>query len=311
MIEESAGIPRIMDVEGDGDMDLIGIDTIWINESSGNFSEMHLPYETLNAADFDQDGDLDFLTKDGLLMIHHPGYVFSQSEMIPNQRSLYPNQWLTPEKIRQAELQDFDGDGDIDIWLETIVDAYCCYDLQEILLINQQAQGMDAFTPIWKDWGEYTFIKIFQSDLNASLIPDIITKETQLYDDVSSDGFDRFHICLQMDRGIELDSERTILFSGKLRSNFGNLPEVLIHDFDIDGDKDLYMLNHFWINDGDNHFTETNQGLYDNKNLGTNFGIPTIQFGDLDNDGDLDAVKFTYGNRRLEIWKNQVRQPDQ
>ena len=80
--------------------------------------------------------------------------------------------------------------------------------------------------------------------------------------------------------------------------------DVALGDLDGDGDLDAYMLkggknaydSQIWLNDGNGVFSNTGQALVD-------FFSRAVTLGDLDQDGDLDAVTVTSTYAR--VWLNQ------
>jgi len=86
--------------------------------------------------------------------------------------------------------------------------------------------------------------------------------------------------------------------------NVSNATKILFADFDQDGDLDMYVsqkgTNKFFRNNGDGTFTEnaTAMGLTGDKQ-----GTKDMDFGDWDNDGDLDIVGVR-NDGKLELFNN-------
>ncbi|MEO8819989.1 MAG: FG-GAP-like repeat-containing protein [Ginsengibacter sp.] len=86
--------------------------------------------------------------------------------------------------------------------------------------------------------------------------------------------------------------------------NISNPTKILLADFDQDGDLDLYVAekngNKFFRNNGDGTFTENTSGA---GLVGNNAGTADMDFGDWDNDGDLDILTLT-DNGKVELLNN-------
>ncbi len=88
--------------------------------------------------------------------------------------------------------------------------------------------------------------------------------------------------------------------------NADNVSKILFADFDQDGDLDMYVArkggNKFFRNNGDGTFTENAaaMGLSGNKQ-----GTMNMDFGDLDEDGDLDIIGLSE-DRSIELFNNSL-----
>ena len=102
--------------------------------------------------------------------------------------------------------------------------------------------------------------------------------------------------------------------TGNMNDDSGNYGSVWT-DFDNDGDVDLYIAkcrqaynspndNRRWdclfVNDGNNNYTES-AALYNMRDSGQTW---TCNFGDIDNDGDLDAIQLDYSSPGVRLKRN-------
>ena len=87
-------------------------------------------------------------------------------------------------------------------------------------------------------------------------------------------------------------------------NNVSNVTKILFADFDQDGDLDMYVSqkngNKLFRNNGDGTFTENTSGT---GLAGDIKGTKDMDFGDWDNDGDLDIVGVT-NDGKLELLNN-------
>ena len=107
----------------------------------------------------------------------------------------------------------------------------------------------------------------------------------------------------------------TFIHSGHSLGNRHSV-DVLLEDFDSDGDIDAFVCNHIkcnstfsvcgdgnnmvWLNDGSGNFTDSGQRLGNGNNSG-------VKAGDLDGDGDLDIISTANANssdNKNIIWIN-------
>ncbi|MEO8720383.1 MAG: FG-GAP-like repeat-containing protein [Ginsengibacter sp.] len=86
--------------------------------------------------------------------------------------------------------------------------------------------------------------------------------------------------------------------------NVSNGIKMLFADFDQDGDLDMYVAqkngNRFFRNNGDGTFTENAAAM---GLIGDKQGYRDMDFGDWDNDGDLDIVSVT-NDGKIELFNN-------
>jgi tetratricopeptide (TPR) repeat protein len=86
--------------------------------------------------------------------------------------------------------------------------------------------------------------------------------------------------------------------------NSNNVSKILFADFDQDGDIDMYVArkggNKFFRNNGDGTFTENAAAM---GLIGDKQGTMNMDFGDYDNDGDLDIIGLKE-DRSIELFNN-------
>jgi hypothetical protein len=117
----ASGIERAVDVDADGDLDLVG-SQLFLNDGQGRFVDStptHLPaldaWLTLRAAgDLDRDGDIDLLYGTSLLDRQHRLLVNDGTGRFADRTSLLwaENPYGPADSFGLA---DFDGDGDLDL----------------------------------------------------------------------------------------------------------------------------------------------------------------------------------------------------
>ena len=275
------------DYDGDGDLDLyitnwgssispvVSTNRLYRNNGNGSFSDVASSTgvtDTRNSidahwADYDNDGNLDL-------------YVVNFSE----QDQLYKNNGngsfsrvtgsVGANVISQgSEISgawgDFDGDGDLDFYL-------CKYFFRNSFFVNngngtffEDAVGMqvaDVRDSEHAAWGDY--------DLDGDLDLYVVNREQNnaLY---RNDGtsFTEVACALSLDNTDVGKSARWI-------------------DYDTDGDLDLFITNiganALYRNDGNDQFVNIASG--DTKSLSNSWISWSSAWGDLDADGDLDAV---------------------
>lgn len=107
------GLALPADIDGDGDLDVLGIDGYWPNLGGGIFGAKVLLYQGQPRAanDVDGDGDVDLLVSsvtypqvDLKLLTQQPGFAFTTTLLLTAELSLY-----------SGDLIDLDGDGDRDV----------------------------------------------------------------------------------------------------------------------------------------------------------------------------------------------------
>jgi hypothetical protein len=267
------------DLDGDTDLDVFIANApsqanhVWLNNGAASFTNSGQSLGDswsygVALGDLDGDGDLDaFVANYGQadkIWLNDGAGYFSSHQ------SLY-----TLGDSRVVSLGDLDGDGDLDA------------------LVGNVGGGK-----VWWNDGAGTFSDSGQtlgtSDSWAVAIGDL-DNDGDL-DSFVDNGSLQFKVWLNDGKGLFVDSGHDVVTRGS---------EVALGDVDGDGDLDAvigaccYEPNQVWLNDGDGVFSDSGQVL----DLGGSGGTP-IALGDVDGDGDLDALLGTWGGEKDQIWLN-------
>ena len=258
--------PLLGDVDGDGDLDIV-TDHLYLNDGMFKFTESATLGEAYALFDADGDGDLDvFATQNG------------------KQRTLFSNDGagrFTPKAmgtsyIYDAQAGDLDNDGDLDLVLLTVSDSSPAV-FDGTVLLND---GKGAFL-----------------ENAAGLLVD--ATRTIALGDVDRDGDLDVFMASWGAAGARNPADQVWLNDGNAHFKPGDAPltgsiQILFADLDGDGDLDAIAGQHppysvvkgepsrILLNDGKGRFTSS--GTVG----GSNF--QHLAIGDLDGDGDLDAV---------------------
>jgi hypothetical protein len=264
------------------------------------------PYHiTTSVADLDSDGDLDILLS-GLR--HESETIFWAGSI------LWTNQGggnFTPQNFEygggSAATGDVDGDGDIDV---------VRLDYRATLFLNQG--GKQGGTP--GDFRQGSSITPKEDPHNWS------TPGTVLFGDLNNDdqldALVSYCCSMLMDTKARDDDFFHFLAwewinaqGGRNLTSLGDLPmRPTLGDLDGDGDLDIYAASlppkggnydstdRILLNDGSGAFVDSEQRL-DNPRKAGAAGSGAVALGDLDSDGDLDAVVATA--KGASIWINQ------
>ncbi len=274
------------DVDNDGDLDaLVGnwgqINQIWFNDGSGHFTDSGQALgvgNTMGVAlgDLDNDGDLDAYIANGYgaeydyVWFNNGAGVFTDS-----------GQEIGPTVSKAVALGDLDDDGDLDAFIG--------------------------------NWGGTD--KVYFNDGNG-----FFTESSQIFSDVSTwvvalgdlDGDGDLDAFL----GTDWPSANEVWLNNgagqfsKTTQNLGveTARGVAIGDMDGDGDLDIFIanarlaeephgVNHVWFNYGNGLFSDSGQMLGDNHSNG-------VVLGDVDGDGDLDALLTNNWGWPNQVWMN-------
>jgi len=270
------------DFDGDGDVDLLfsGYDdepftTIFQNRGTDLFQTVDaglidLASGDVDWGDFDNDGDLDILQ---IGLDENPFTRVYRNEGSGQFAELDPD--FVQVRSGDAEFADIDNDGDLDV-------------LVSGLDFNEQ-----AVTKIYRNEGNGQW-----TDVNANLLD--VYSTSAAFGDVDGDGDLDLFLTGVAD---EFSDAESMLYtndgSGQFTAVGANLIAVFNGnaawaDYDADGDVDLLVAGLFGVFD-----TVPKLELYENdgsgnltavSDLGLPLGIQNFQWGDYDNDGDLDLV---------------------
>jgi len=275
--EISTHAVAIGDVDGDGNLDAFvgnfAPSRVWLGDGAGNFvdSGQSLPANGLTRAvvlgDLDGDGDLDAFVgnNSGSQVLLNDGVgTFSDS-----------GQSLGASATYALAIGDVDNDGDLDV-----------------------VSGNDGQeNRLWLNDGDGVFVDSGQA-LGGGFTIDIeladLDSDGDL--DIFAGNFGTCTINCGVNNGIGNtvwlnDGSGTFVDSGQDLC-CGNTNAVALGDLDGDGDLDAFTGNHtgnssngnrVWLNDGAGQFTDSGQILGD-------WDTFAVTLGDVDGDGDLDAI---------------------
>ena len=304
------------DVDNDGDLDIVvanvrkEADTLLLNQGDGFFKDESYRLLITNTeastdvefADIDGDGDLDLgIAKSGFRGGGQCRILLNDGNGIFHDNTLLRMPVLLASS-RDLDFGDVDGDGDVDIVLANVYVFGSDASRQNRVFINN---GYGFFTDetLMPDGSAYRFPVDNASTRSVTL------------GDVDNDGDLDIIAANRVDNGFmgEYDGPRNRLWLNYGNGFFADVTEarmpidtdssrdVALCDVDNDGDLDIYFGNAM----GDSSFSGGGQQnrLYINDGRGyfvneTDMRIPALErltksvdFGDIDNDGDPDIVE--------------------
>jgi len=280
----------LADVDGDGDLDAIvdrGSSVLYENDGSGSFtlSALSLPgYEALALGDVDADGDVD-------LMLGRGGFAAFENALFLNDGAgvfadASGNLPVLADTTWDVALADVDGDGDLDALVANGA-------AEANRLLENDGAGVFSEAPA----GSFALYR----ERSARLVPLDADQDGDVDVVVGTEAQDR----LVLNDGI---------------GGLDAVPEVFpvrdvtlalaLADLDGDGDLDLMAGNSFaavgselssdnrvYLNDGQGGFDELPSALPTFAGL---VSTRAIALGDVDGDGDLDALLGTSGRPSAE-----------
>lgn len=219
----------------------------------------------MDAGDVDGDGDLDLLTandtSNSLLMLNDGSGNFTVGQTFTDSS----NGW-------DVSLGDYDGDGDLD--------AYYAYwsGLDKIRFNDGTGQFSSQFVTVSSMHSRSAESADIDGDGDLDIVVANSTNSAGKANEVFlNDGSGNFSLysTFGMDLSYDLD----------------------LADVDGDGDLDAFVgnyleVNTLWLNDGSGNFADSGQIL----GSGGNSVLSIIEVGDLDGDGDIDAVLSNNGS---------------
>jgi hypothetical protein len=290
------------DLDADGDLDaLVGCRNfpggpscsqtqVWLNDGSGQFSK-GWSSGTLNIAvalgDLDDDGDLDAFFGKAAPGASRPNEVWLND----GHGNFEDSGQRLADLARDVELGDVDSDGDLDAVTGTLDGP------SKVWLNDGRGQFTNSGQRLALDGWSYA-VALGDVDRDGDL-------DAWFGRGSDSPGY--------VDRLYLNDGQGNFTDSGQ-RLNTVSTQGVEFGDLDGDGDLDAYLANgnshgdnvpdRVWLNDGAGKFTDSGQ------RIGMSLG-KFVDLGDLDRDGDLDAVVAngsifmgTVVEQANEVWLN-------
>ena len=295
---ESTRALRLGDVDADGDLDLVvGNEAgnqvrLHLNNGAGTFTDAtsQLPFDvtptsSIALGDVDADGDLDLLLakdygfQDRLFLNNGIGTFSDATSQLP----------VDTDPTASAALADVDGDGDLDavLGVGTFFGA---------IPVGQQ-------TRLYLNDGSGTFTDAsFQMPSDTDVTADVAVADLDADGDLDlaiANWFGQDRLYLNDGNGNFSDA------TAQLPPDNDGDRAVVAGDVDGDGDVDLlfgneYQQDRLYLNDGFGTFTDGTALLPPRPTDGT----AALALGDVDGDGDLDAVIGREANRENRLFLN-------
>jgi len=268
------------DYDNDGDLDLVvgnlNGDYIYINEGNNEFTESEIidtnPTNFVKWIDLDGDLDLDlFIGNNGST----PNYMFYNQ----GNGNLIQNEFLTGYDITGIDNGDFDNDGDLDLIVAAWGDDYT------FIFLND---GNNNFSPDFNNAIFNEAISVSVADVDNDSDLDIITG---------------VGCCINSSEVYKNDGTGIFSLFSQFGSENSGLNRLKIVDVDNDGDIDITSNNSgsdevcIYLNDGIGNYSAM---LIDNVEFSC------AEFGDIDNDNDIDLIVGAYGffSDRIIVYEN-------
>jgi hypothetical protein len=322
IVEAKGGGAALLDVEGDGDLDIYwvngaqledvgrgGGNALYRNDGESGFADVATTHGVLGygwgmgalSADYDNDGDADLYVTSLEQNILYRNDGQESFVDVSAQAGVRAPQWSTG-----AAMGDYDLDGDLDLYVANYVD----FELAAIRPLGTQWKGKDVFIgPLslpalpdlfYRNNGDGTFTDITAASGLGGEEPGY--GFGVLFADIDSDG--------DADLYIANDSTPNFLFRNNANGTFAEIGlrantafndmglaqagmGVALGDYDNDGAADLFVTN--FEDDYDTLYRNSGDGTFKDMSFDAGLAstsLPFVGFGtvfiDYDNDADLD-----------------------
>jgi hypothetical protein len=282
----------IGDLDGDGDLDAVmanyanNAQAVWLNDGHGAFTahptipRFGVGLSTdIALGDLDDDGDLDAVVTNTVsqadtVWLNDGSGGFTAHPDVPT---------LGAENGFGLALGDLDGDGDLDVVIANTTNQ------PETVWLNDGQGAFSAHPSAPGFGGEYS-IEVALGDLDGDGDLDAVVANTA-----------------DQPQSTWLNDGSGVFSAHPITPTFGAGDgwDMDLGDLDGDGDLDAVVANvddqaeTVWLNDGSGAFSaHPNTPSF---GTGDSFGL---SLGDLDGDGDLDAVVANYGGQAETVWLN-------
>jgi len=289
------------DLDDDGDLDVIlanktSAESVWLNDGAGRFTA-HPTRPSFDAGmaveialgDLDRDGDLDAVaaawdSNGETVWLNDGAGVFSPHPSVPK---------FGTTEGRVVQLGDLDGDGDLD----AVVGK--AYNLADQVWVNNGAGGFSPH-PTTPSFGGMNTNDLDLGDVDGDGDLDVVIAQWDQASAAAAWSDAPEQVWLNDGQG-NLTPHPTTPFFGA-----GLSQDIALGDLDGDGDLDAMVANitnqpeTVWLNDG--------MGNYTAHPTRPSFGASDseeIELGDLDGDGDLDALISAWANHGASVWMNR------
>ena len=325
----SARAVAMADFDKDGDLDAFigayGANEVWFNNGSGVFSVSQASIGTgstqdISLGDIDGDGDIDAFeanwgSEANMVWVNDGSGIFTSS-----------GQSLGSSVSMGVSLTDVDNDGDLDAFVANLdgnPDKVWINDGSGTFSDSGQNIGTNAsygvtMTDIDRDGDQDALVvggRVWLNDGSGTFIDSGIgySGREAAIGDLDSDGdLDAFLAtggACQVWRNDAAPWSITSVDSGQSLGST-DAGKIAYGDLDGDGDLDAFVANgqeggspgpeyanKIWLNDGSGIFTDSGQSL------GTSYGT-SVALGDVDGDGDLDAIVTNRLGQANKLWIN-------